>query len=156
MYIPFETLPAEARLWLYHIPRPLTAEEKAYLTQKLQQFCETWEAHKKPLNASFALLHGQFIALAVDEAMHGASGCSIDTSVKLMREIGEKLQIDMFKRQYVAYWQDNTLQVSTLPAFRAMGVPATLDVFDQTITTVGALQKRQKINITETWIQKIL
>ena len=153
MYIPFETLPTEARLWLYHIPKPLTAEETNQITQKLQQFCETWEAHKEPLSTSFSILHEQFIALAVDESMHGASGCSIDGSVRIMREIGELLQVDMFDRQYAAYWEQDSLSVVPLATFKKANFSADTEIFDQTVTTLGELKKRQKIKITETWLK---
>lgn len=153
MFVPFQNLPAEARLWLYWIPRPLTPTEKQTIEQKLTAFCEQWEAHKTPLQTSFQLLHNQFIALAVDENVHGASGCSIDGSVRVIREIGEFLQADLFQRQYAAYWQDDEVKVVSLPAFKQATLPTEVHVFDQTANTVGELQKRQRINITETWLK---
>lgn len=156
MYIPFETLPAHARLWLYHVPRPLTEVEKQTITEKLQHFCKNWEAHNVPLQTSFTFLHEQFIALAVDENIERPSGCSIDGSVRVIREIGGFLNADLFKRQYAMYWEGEILLASSLADFKKKAFTDSLEVFDQTVATIGELQKRKKINIKETWLKNLV
>jgi len=154
MFIDFQTLPATARVWLYHIPRVLSATETQKITQLLKDFCTQWEAHKEPLQTSFQLLHEQFIVLAVDETMHSASGCSIDGAVKLLRELGEMLQVDLFDRQYAAYWQENMLKVTPLEVFKTLAISPEMLVFDQTVATVGELQERRQVPITTTWLKR--
>ncbi len=95
MHVPFEKLPGHSRLWIYQANRPLTADEKEYLTQGLKDLCDQWSAHGVPLRTSFALPFDRFVVLAVDE---GASGCSIDSSVRFLKGLQEKLGIDFFDR----------------------------------------------------------
>ncbi len=78
MYIPFEQMPDHARVWVYQSVKPLDAPTQAALTEALEQFTRGWDSHGIPLWASFRLLHGHFIVLAVDETAKDASGCSID------------------------------------------------------------------------------
>lgn len=156
MLIDFNSLPTHARAWLYCIPRPLSDDEVQIVTKVLENFCTHWEAHKEPLETSFQILHKQFIILAVDESIHGASGCSIDSSVKVIRELGTMLQADLFDRQFAAYWQAGKLEIVPLNVFKTLNISGETFVFDQTFTTIGELKKREHINITETWLKRYL
>jgi hypothetical protein len=156
MFVSFDSLPDHARIWVYYIPRPLTVEEQSYIQTQLQNFCTHWEAHHNPLQTSFQLFENQFIILAVDETMHGASGCSIDGSVRIMREIGEFLKVDLFNRQYVAYWQEGKLYTTSTAQFKQMDISPETTVFDQTVTTLGEFRSRKQINIEKTWLKRYI
>ena len=75
MWVPFEQLPASARLWIFSSPVPLDTD---LLLPPLQEFIRSWTAHQQDLRASASLSEGYFMLLAVDEAQTSASGCSID------------------------------------------------------------------------------
>ncbi len=154
MLIDFNALPAHAKVWLYYIPRQLTESEIVLVTNTLTAFCMQWIAHGTPLQTSFRLLHEKFIVLAVDEDVHNASGCSIDGSVKIIRELGEKLQIDFFNRQFVAYWHADRLEVVPVLTFKMMNIAPDTFVLDQTVATIGELTQRTRINISETWLNR--
>jgi hypothetical protein len=44
---------------------------------------------------SFEVLDGQILVLAVDESGLGASGCSIDSSVRTLRELETQLEVNL-------------------------------------------------------------
>jgi hypothetical protein len=44
---------------------------------------------------SFEILYEQLLVLAVDESQLGASGCSIDSSVRTLRQLEESLDLDL-------------------------------------------------------------
>ena len=75
---------------------------------------ESWESHGIPLLASAKVQEGRFVIIAVDETQKDASGCSIDTSTRWMKELGEKMNIDFFDRS-LAYLKDKEIQ--TIPVF---------------------------------------
>ena len=81
MYIPFEQLSDEARLWIYQANRLLTQEERISILQKSLTFLTKWVSHGNPLQSSAALLHDQFLVLAVEESFQGATGCAVDASI---------------------------------------------------------------------------
>lgn len=68
----------------------------------LDEFVQNWAAHGHPLKAGWQLLHNQMLVLAVDEDHHAPSGCSIDTSVHLMRQLEAQLQTSLLDRAQVA------------------------------------------------------
>ena len=92
------SLPDHARIWFYGAKRPLTADEVAEISRKLDAFCADWAAHGAKLSCGYSILNNQLILLGVDEAIASASGCSIDTSVRLFQELDAEYQLDLFNR----------------------------------------------------------
>ena len=84
MQIPFPSLPADARLWIFAAARPLTDAEQQRLLGLVDAFLDRWTAHNHPLTSARELRYGQFLFVAVDESSAGASGCSIDAMVRSM------------------------------------------------------------------------
>ncbi|SHO63815.1 hypothetical protein [Algoriphagus zhangzhouensis] len=103
MYIPFESMPESSRVWLYQSERKFRPEEQSFIAEKLSKFCEGWNVHGNPLPTSFEVLDEQIIVLAVDESQAGASGCSIDSSVRTLREIESQLQVDLTNSGKVSF-----------------------------------------------------
>ena len=98
MFVPWNQMPEHARLWNYTASRLLGEDEVAALAEACQQFCNDWAAHGSPLTASFQIEHACILRFAVDESNHAASGCSIDSSVKLVKEWEENLNVTFFNR----------------------------------------------------------
>ena len=98
MWVPFELLPATARLWVFTSPVPL---DTALIHPALQTFVQSWTAHRQDLRASGALYQGYFILLAVDESQTAASGCSIDKATHFVQDLGQSLNLNFLeKRRY--------------------------------------------------------
>ncbi len=96
-------MPDHARLWVYQSNRPFSESEKTIVGDYLQSFVSQWAAHGNPLAASFSIEHDQFIVLAVDESTHQASGCSIDASVGIIRNIEREFGVALLDRSQVAF-----------------------------------------------------
>ena len=92
-----------SRIWIYQANRVLNPEEEQRIQQKLNDFTSQWQAHGHSLAAQGEIRHHQFIILSVDEAFAGATGCSIDKSVYLMKEIEQDFNLDLFDRFRIAY-----------------------------------------------------
>src|SRR5687768_13397561 len=103
MFIPFDSLSASSRLWIYQSDKKFTGLQKTIIGDSLQLFTERWTAHGQPLKASFDIRFDQFIVLAADEEYHAASGCSIDDSVRTIQEIGQQVNTDLFNRSLIAF-----------------------------------------------------
>lgn len=98
MWVPFEQLPATARLWVFTSPVPLDTDR---IHPALQTFVQSWTAHRQDLRASGSLYQGYFILLAVDESQTAASGCSIDKATHFVQDLGQSLNLNLLeKRRY--------------------------------------------------------
>jgi hypothetical protein len=160
MLIPFEDLPGEARLWIYQADRTLTAQEVSLVEKSLQHLCTSWQAHGNDLRTSFKVLHQQFILLAVDESMAGASGCSIDGSVRSLKEIQQQTGIDFFDRTRVAFLEGSeviTFKLSELKELFSTGrLSGNSITFNNAITIKAQLDHQWKIPVEKSWLVKYL
>jgi len=160
MYKPFESMPSDARLWVYQSNRKFTQAEKTVLHQGLTKLCSEWSAHGSPLQTSFAIEYDQFVVLAVDENFQGASGCSIDGSVHFLQQIQQQLELDFFSRGLVAFKGGDVvltypyLEIKTLLANKTLS-PETLS-FDNTVVTKGEWEKRWLVPIKNSWMARFL
>ena len=94
-----------SRVWVYQSNKEFNNNELNLLKSLLLDFTKTWSAHNQQLNATYEIKYNRFIILIVDENQAGASGCSIDKSVHLMKEIEQKFNINLFDRFHIA-WKD--------------------------------------------------
>jgi len=159
MYRPFEDMPDSARLWVYQSNRMLTEPERASLENNLMHLCETWLAHGAPLKTSFKIDYNRFVILAVDERDAGASGCSIDGSVRLLKGIGQQLEIDFFDRS-VAFLDSDQVRtypmVSLKTLFNKGALKADSVAFNNTVTSKAEWVKEWKVAAKHSWLSRYL
>ncbi|MCS6973058.1 MAG: hypothetical protein N2044_01250 [Cyclobacteriaceae bacterium] len=157
MFVPLETLPENARVWIYPLSRDLNEVEKSQAENKLRQFVSSWKAHGHDLRASFKLLQNRFIVLAADELHHAPSGCSIDASVHAVKEIVATLGVDLASRGQVFFVQSNTINPVSVGQLRkdleAGKWNADSLVFDASVTTLGELE-RNPVPASQTWLAR--
>ena len=51
MYVPFESLPEESRIWIYKSNRKFSDDEMAAIENALQAFLKDWAAHGTSLES---------------------------------------------------------------------------------------------------------
>jgi hypothetical protein len=93
----FQEFSDEARIWVYQANRALTDNEQRYLKNQLSIFVDQWSAHGAKLTAKSAVLDEYRLAICAEGNVE-ASGCSIDSSVRFMKEMGAELGVDFFNR----------------------------------------------------------
>ena len=107
----FPQLPDTSRVWLYVSDRPFDATESNYIQDVLSDFTQNkWATHGTKLMASGSVLMNQLVILAVDEEVLNASGCSIDSSVRLMKQLGTELKVDFFNRLFVLISKESEIK----------------------------------------------
>jgi hypothetical protein len=158
MYIPFEQLSDHSRLWIFQSNRKFTPEEIAIIRHELQLFTQRWSAHGHPLQTSFDIRYDQFILLAVNEDHHGASGCSVDESVRVMKELMLKLECDFFDRTKIAFLLDDKVVLIPQSALKASYHEGLWNessrMFNNVITSTGDLQQRWIMPAGDTWLKR--
>jgi hypothetical protein len=80
----------------------------------LEAFLASWNTHGTPVKGFANLLYGQFIVIMADETHAGVSGCSTDSSVRLIKQIEEKFKVDLFNRQNLAFVVKDKIQLLPL------------------------------------------
>ena len=115
MYQPFDQLPDSSRIWIYASSRRFSVAEEVVIRRTLQDFFAGWATHGKELPSSFEILHEQLLVLAVDESQLGASGCSIDSSVRALHELEQALDLDLVNQGKITL-MDGEGALRVLPA----------------------------------------
>lgn len=160
MYLPFDKLPGDARLWIYQADRALSEVERAAVENSLHHLCDTWLAHGKPLHTSFRIVHNQFIILAVDERQAGASGCSIDGTVRLLKSLQARLGIDFFDRQNIAFADGESVRLHRLSELKTLFGQRILTAdsltFNNALTTKADWETLWRVAAKDCWLSRYL
>ncbi|MBX2944457.1 MAG: hypothetical protein KF725_01385 [Cyclobacteriaceae bacterium] len=160
MFVPFNTLPDSARVWIYQSTRKFTAQEQNTISTTLHAFTSQWSAHNQPLKSSFAVLHDHFIVLAVDESNTGASGCSIDSSVAVVRQLCNQLQVDLLNRTTVMFLVNHQVMPVAMADLKKTHEEGLWNsetiVMDNTVPTKGRLLSDWMRKANETWLKRYL
>ncbi|HEY0651553.1 MAG TPA: hypothetical protein VGD65_00445 [Chryseosolibacter sp.] len=160
MFVPFEKLPNSARLWIFKGERKFSAEELAIIHNRLQFFTNGWSAHGQPLQTSYLVLEDLFIVLAADETFRPASGCSIDDSVHAIREIGNLIHQDLFRRDLVSFKMGEkieTMKISDLKtAFKEGRWNENTLTFNILAGTKSQLDRAWLVSAKDTWLKRYI
>lgn len=97
----------ESKIWIYPSNKKLNPGEFAHIDSNLDSFVQNWVSHNQQLKAYGTIYMDQIIVLLVDETKASASGCSIDSSVGFIKQMGQQLEIDFFNRWNFLYLVDN-------------------------------------------------
>ncbi|WP_298148485.1 ABC transporter ATPase [Flavobacterium sp.] len=155
MYVPFEELPEESRVWIYQSNRRLQPEELSQIETALQQFVENWAAHGKPLQASFEIRYDRFIVLAVDQEFNAATGCSIDVSVHFIQELEKQFNIVLLDKMNVTYRLGDHIAHKSLIDFKKMvkdrAVSPHTIVFNNLVNTIEEYQNDWEVEASQSW-----
>lgn len=158
MFVPFNELPPSARVWIYQADRPLTAAELAAVEPALAQFATEWTSHGRTLHASAAFRYGQFLVLGLDEAVAGASGCSIDASVRFVQALEQQLGVRLLEKSQLAFLVDGQVQLLDRRELRQAVADGQLrpetPYFDNTIAQHGQLSTVWPAPAARTWLAK--
>ncbi|HET9053282.1 MAG TPA: hypothetical protein VFM90_03865 [Cyclobacteriaceae bacterium] len=160
MFAPFETLDDSARIWIYQATRKFTETEKSTISDALTTFTHAWVAHGNPLKTSFTILYDQFIVLAADENFNEASGCSIDSSVRVIRQLDEQFSLGLFDRTKIGFFNDGQTELIPLNALlqalaEGRWKPDSL-FFNNVLSTKGQLKTGWIVRADQTWLKRYL
>ncbi len=149
----------QSRVWVYQSNRAFSNEEVKEIQQKLNDFTVQWKAHGHQLAAKAEVLYNFFIVFFVDEASAGVTGCSIDSSVRIIKDLEQTYNIDLFNRFNIAYKIEGKVIVAnkedfeTLVNIKAVG-PKTI-VFNNLVQTLLEYETKWEIPFEQSWHSKV-
>ncbi len=155
MFVPFDTLPEESRIWIYQSNRKFTDDEIQEIETELQKFTEEWVAHGDNLEASFITKYNRFIILAVNQEAYSVTGCSIDSSVRFIQTLEQKYGVDLLDKMNVTYKTGEFVAYKTLLDFKKMAKEKAVNrdtiVFNNLVNTVGEFKDFWEVPAHESW-----
>lgn len=155
-----EIIPADfhdsSRVWIYQSSRLFTISEAFEIEAILKKFASEWQSHGVPVKGYANLFYGQFIILMADETATGVSGCSTDSSVRVIKQIEQQFGVNMFDRQMLAFYIKDKIQLLPLSqlnyAFENGFITADTIYFNNLVATKAALLNNWQVPVKDSWL----
>jgi hypothetical protein len=113
-------------------------------------------SHGVPVKGAGYLFFGQFIILMADEKATGVSGCSTDSSVRLIKDIEQKFGVNMFDRTTLAFITKDKIQLLPLLqlqyAFDNGFINSDTLYFNNLVQTKEELENTWIVPIKNSWL----
>lgn len=159
--VPFDSLPDDARLWVFGARAPLDDVDAPRLLAVVDGFLKTWKAHDEPLTCARDFRDEHFLLVAVDERASGASGCSIDGLFRLLKKAEEGIGTSLVGGGLVYFRGPlGMVHCCTRGEFEHMSaigdVDAETPVFDTTVTSLADFRARFERPARESWHADLL
>lgn len=157
--IDFADIPDRARVWVFAADTAVA--DPSPLLQAVDQHLVQWAAHGVPLVCARDWRDDRFLAIAVDEAATGASGCSIDGLFRTIGRVQQQLGADLLASGRVA-WRDTGGAIHVTPrgdfeSLAASGeITSDTPVFATLAESVGEWRSAFERPARESWAAALL
>lgn len=153
----------DSRVWIYQSNRLFAISEALEVEDMLHFFTSSWLSHGTKVKGAAHLFFGQFIVLMADEKATGVSGCSTDSSVRLIKEIEKKFGVNLFERTTLAFFikdKSDSYRIQLLPllqlqyAFDNSFINEGTLYFNNLVQTKEELESKWIVPIKESWLAR--
>jgi len=148
----------ESKVWVYRSSRLFSLSESLTIEEMLNDFTSQWLSHGAKVKGAGYLFFGQFIILMADEKATGVSGCSTDSSVRLIKDIEQCFGVNMFDRTTLAFVSKDRIQLLPFSqlqyAFNNGFINSYTLYFNNVVQTKKELEDNWIIPIRDSWLSK--
>jgi hypothetical protein len=159
--VPFESLPSEARVWVFVTEQPVTGVHAERLLDAVDHYLGQWTAHGHPLTCGRVWRDDRFLAIAVDQTDAYASGCSIDGLFRVLKTLQSEMGMGLVGGGNVVYRdKDGTIRATSREEFTGLSGRGAINqatpVFDLTVATAGEWRDRFETSAGRSWHKALL
>ena len=155
-----QTFSPDSRIWIYQSNRLFTISEALEVEDMLKAFTNSWISHGVSVKGAGYLFFGQFIILMADERATGVSGCSTDSSVRLIKEMEQHFSVNLFDRTMLAFVVKDKVELLPLSqlqyAFGHGFINSGTLYFNNLIQTKEELENHWIVPIKNSWLSSRL
>jgi len=146
----------DSRVWIYQSPRPFQMPEAQAIKTMFEDFVRDWNSHGTLVKGYAHLFYGQFIVLMADETATGVSGCSTDSSVRLIKAIEQRFGVPLFDRLLLAFRIKEKVQMVPLSglsdALEHGDIERDTLYFNNTVANKAELETKWLIPLKDSWL----
>ncbi len=149
------SFPPQSRVWVYQSDREFTVTEAEAIQHQLNEFTSQWKAHGHQLHAKANVIYNFFIVFVVDEHSANATGCSIDASVRIIKELEQNFNVDLLNRFNMGYKVDDKVIITNKEDFETLinikkVTPKTV-VFNNMVQTLEEFENKWEVPFEKSW-----
>jgi hypothetical protein len=131
MYVPFENLPEDSKIWIYQSNRKFSDDEMTDIENDLKFFIENWSAHGTGLEASYL------------------------SSVAFIQKLEQRYQVDLLDKMNVTFKNGEHIAHKSLIDFKRMAkekaVTANTIVFNNLVNSIEEFNENWEVPAGESW-----
>ena len=151
-----ESFSPETLVWIYQADRNLNEFEVLQIDNILKSFAQQWTAHQMPLKASAQVQFNRFVIFYVDESENEISGCGIDKSVQLVKQIEKELNLNFFNRTQIAYLADDEIKTFLMHDAQKLldekVINAVTIIFNNLVASKQEMENEWQIELQQSWL----
>ena len=154
--VPFDTLPDDARVWVFGSDSSLDPSTSRRLLTDVDAYLAQWNAHGAELTCGRGWRDDRFLAIGVDQSSAGASGCSIDGLFRTLRSLEPVLGTSLVNGGRV-FFRDDSGVVRSVDRERFAqlagngAISEETPVFDTSVTTAADWRTRFETRVKDSW-----
>lgn len=160
MFVEYNTLSEEAKVWIYPASRKFYANEVDTIETKVKAFIENWKSDDENFLASYQFLYNRFIVLVADDTKSNLSNNDIDASVSFILELQNQYEVELLDKMNVCFKQGEYVQYKDLKDFKKLlknkAITGKTTIFDNLITNNDDFKNFWEIPIEESWYSRFL
>ena len=99
-------LPDEAYVWIYAFDEQLNSEQETAVRNGLNRFIADWNSHGQRVEGCYQINEKRFVFVA-GHCANGISGCSIDSKVRVFKDLHDRFGLNALGGTRVFYRDAN-------------------------------------------------
>ena len=156
MYVPFDKIDENAKCWIYILEKNINFKSDE-INLILKSICEKWKSHNNEVVSSFQIYRDRYIILFAEE---GISGCSIDSSNRLLRYELDRLNINVMPNSKIGIFIENKIKLEDRSSIINLIQANKLQPYDKMINTTVTNKKEYNKNwileINKSWLTNFI
>jgi len=159
MFVKFNELSADAKVWIYIGDHKLNQEEKKELLDKLEPFLSRWKSEGKEFKSSYELIEDQILVIGGVSEGFNLSGCTMDALKKTVLKWDETLKRNFTVIPKFCYRYENKIICRSQAEFKkdiqAGLVSQDTIVFDNTVQDIAAYRMGIEFPVSKCWHNRV-
>lgn len=147
-----------ARVWIYQSSRAFIEKEADEVNEQLHQFYSNWLSHGDVVKGWAKLLFRQFVVVIADETDVAVSGCSTDSSVRIIRSLERQYSVNFFDRLMLTFLVKDKAEMLPLNqvqyALDKGYINADTPLFNNTLTSKKELMENWLVPLKDSWLAR--
>ncbi len=156
MYVPFDKIDENAKCWIYILEKNINFKSDE-INLILKSLCEKWKSHNNEVVSSFQIYRDRYIILFAEE---GISGCSIDSSNRLLRYELDRLNINVMPNSKIGIFIENKIKLedrsSIINLIQANKLQPNDKMINTTVTNKKEYNKNWILEINKSWLTNFI
>ena len=156
MYVPFDKIDESAKCWIYILEKNINFKSDE-INLILKSLCEKWKSHNNEVVSSFQIYRDRYIILFAEE---GISGCSIDSSNRLLRYELDRLNINVMPNSKIGIFIENKIKLedrsSIINLIQANKLQPNDKMINTTVTNKKEYNKNWILEINKSWLTNFI